>query len=110
LYVDYSDAFDFERLPVRRMPARHAEPLPGYSVAILKARIPHVFRRHIGETRKLARHPLRVRARLLNPQIIVFAVSGEFETEFLGYLEVLRCGANSRRKKRSAKRSGPVRK
>jgi hypothetical protein len=110
LHVEYVDALDLERIPIRCIPARHAEPLPRYRVAILEACIADVPGRYIGKARQLPRHPLRVGPDFLNPEIVVFAVAGEFETEFLDDLEVLRRGAHGGREQRGAERAGPVRK
>ncbi len=98
LLFEQSNTVDNERLPVRRVPARHAEPLSGNGMTVFQARAADVFCRHAGVGGELPQHPVGVCCSLLDKQVVVLAVAAQLEAKFLGDIEVRRLRANLRSK------------
>jgi hypothetical protein len=81
LHVAHNHTLNLEFTPVRRVPARHAEPLSRNRVPVFQSGIADIPGRYIGVVCKLARNPLGIRARLFNPEVIVLAIAGGFPAE-----------------------------
>ena len=108
LHIAYRDAIDAERTPVRRMPSRHAEPLPGCCIAILQPRVANVLSSDPGKPGQLPRKPLSVRADFFEIQKVMFAIAVEVIAEFFGNVEISRGAADCCSVQRRSVRAGPV--
>lgn len=108
--VENPHALQFERRPVRAVPARvNAEPLPSNRVPVLQAGIADIAAGDTGKTRKLTRQPLGIGVGFLEQQEIVLAVGTGFETQLFDNDEVFRPRPDTRAKQRAAVRPGVVR-